>query len=111
MIFKIRRTSRWDDENPSIDGAVKRQFENWQIRSLSEDAFNEKFGEREGLWRSKGKNHKHDERGYCMRQMKDVMFWSIEINTLEELMKIAKECLHPIILSDDSLEIYDDYRE
>lgn len=110
MIFKIRRTSQWDGENPPIDGAVKRSFENWQTRSLNEDAFNKKFGEREGLWRSAGKNHKHDENGFCMRQMDDVMVWSVEVNSLEELINMAKD--HGgIVFTEDALEIYDDYRE
>ena len=112
MIFKISKTSDWfSEDNQPIEGAIKRPFEHWQTRTLSESEFDIKFGEREGLWRSKGKNHKHSKDGYCMRQMDDVMTWSIEINSLEELMKIVSESDHPLVITDNSLEIYDDYRE
>lgn len=38
--------------------------------------------------------------------------YDIEIETLEDLIKFQKEKKHPIIiLGDERLEIYDDYRE
>lgn len=39
--------------------------------------------------------------------------WQIDINTLEELLLLADEVKHPIIVDvrDMSLEIYDDWRE
>lgn len=111
MIFKISKTSDCGAEEPPIDGAIKRPFEHWQTRTLSESEFDIKFGEREGFWRSKGKNHKHDERGYCTRQMDDVMSWSVEINTLEELITLSDKCGHELVLGHQSIEIYDGYRE
>lgn len=41
--------------------------------------------------------------------------WYIEINTLDELIKLSEQCGHPIIIDPFSnfnlLEIYDRYRE
>lgn len=37
--------------------------------------------------------------------------WYIEINTIEELMAFKREVGVPIIIRDNSIEIYDDYRE
>lgn len=37
--------------------------------------------------------------------------WFIEISSLEELIGLAKNTGHEIVLSEGSLEIYDDYRE
>ena len=37
--------------------------------------------------------------------------WAIIINTLEELQALQKEVKHPLIVDDDTIEIYDDYRE
>lgn len=34
-----------------------------------------------------------------------------EINSLEELIEFQKECKHAIILYDNTIEIYDDWRE
>lgn len=45
---------------------------------------------------------------------KIVKHWEVDINTLEELLKIEAEVEYPLIISsDDSLkiEIYDDWRE
>jgi hypothetical protein len=35
----------------------------------------------------------------------------VEINTLEELLQFVSDCGSQIILSDDTIEIYDNYRE
>ena len=37
--------------------------------------------------------------------------WYIEINTLAELMAFKQEVGVPIIIGNNSIEIYDDYRE
>lgn len=44
-----------------------------------------------------------DEKGYPI--------WRIDIDTLEELHKLIEEVDAPVIVYDDKLEIYDDFRE
>ncbi len=41
----------------------------------------------------------------------DDTFWTIEINSLEGLIKLASETTDIIVSKNGSLEIYDDYRE
>lgn len=41
----------------------------------------------------------------------DRIIWYVEINTLEELQALQKEVKCPIIISSNTIEIYDDYRE
>lgn len=115
MIFTVSRTSMWNEDKP-CEEAEKRNFEYWHTRTCTEEKFNEKFSLREGLWRSKGKNHKITKEGYITRQEENRDAWSIEINSLEELMKFYNK-YGAIIISEDlfckssCLEIYDDYRE
>lgn len=35
----------------------------------------------------------------------------ITINTIEELVQLSKDVKHELIINDDCIEIYDDYRE
>lgn len=37
--------------------------------------------------------------------------WCININTLEELISLAREYKRPFIIDENTIEIYDDYRE
>lgn len=37
--------------------------------------------------------------------------WRIEVNSLEELMNIVREAGHPVIIDEQEIEIYNDYRE
>ncbi len=118
MIYSIIRTSNWMDETPPIDKAFIANHECWQTRTCTEEYFNKHFSYREGLWKSKGTNHKEVEGGkWISRQEEDVEKWSIEINTLEELMAIVKEHGDIIIKQNGmntvtpEIEIYDGYRE
>jgi hypothetical protein len=116
MIYVITKTSAYGDEKP-CEEAKKRIFERWHTRTCSEDEFNEKFSDREGLWRSKGKNHTITKDGYITRQEDDEEAWSIEINTLDDLQKLIDKYGSLIIfdqhhaLNVPYIEIYDSYRE
>ena len=115
MKFIISRASEWGDDSPH-NNAKKEFVEHWHIRTCSEESFDEKLSFREGLWRSKGKDHTVTEKGYIKRRESDVEVWIIEINTLEELIKLSSECriiVGPISETHNlpTIEIYDDYRE
>ena len=37
--------------------------------------------------------------------------WYIDINSLEDLQELIEEVKYPLIVSKETIEIYDDYRE
>ncbi len=116
MKFLITRTSDWGDEKP-CEGVVKKRYDDIEIRTLkSVEAFDKKFGSREGGWLSKGENHTINKDGYIQRTHKNKQEgWFIEIKSLEDLMKFKDAMGCEIIVSKKSLinkiEIYDGYRE
>lgn len=116
MKIIISRTSI-DDKKPCKE-AKKGLFPCWDTRSCSEEYFNNSFTE---SWRSRGKNHTKVGK-YITRQLEDIEKWYIEIETLDDLIKLQKKYGDLIIKSylfdkykgkDNILEIeiYDDYRE
>lgn len=114
MKFRITRTSgNYFDEAKPCEKAVKGTYLYTHTRSCTEEEFNRKHAHREGLWRSKGINHRVDSRGYIQRE-DEIEGFLIEINTLEELVAFIDEVGEIIISKDNPLpeiEIYDDYRE
>lgn len=42
---------------------------------------------------------------------REVTRWFIEVSTIEELIELQREAVHSIILNEQTIEIYDDYRE
>lgn len=118
MIFVISRTSYWD-KKPCKE-AIKIPVEHWHTRTCkSFKEFDERFGEQEGNWLSKGKNHKIIN-GNIMRQEDYQDEWCIEINSLDELLSLHEKYGNLIISSSYnssptgqplSIEIYDGYRE
>ena len=118
MKFIVKRTSLWDDRQP-IKEAKKVLIPFWHTRTCSEEYFNKNFSKSEGLWRSKGKNHKELGKNEITRQEEDRYAWMVEVNSLEELLKITEKYGEIIISNYNNgdenklfeLEIYDDYRE
>lgn len=114
MKFKLRRTSAYGDK--PIENCKKVRVDSWHIRSVSEEEFNKRFSEREGLWRSKGEKHRVTSEGFIARVDSKETVYVVEINTLDDLIAFVKE--HGTLVIDEpdltglpSLEIYDDYRE
>lgn len=69
----------------------------------------------EDRFRSVGFNHRVSENGDLLRNMK-VTRWFIEINSLDELVALAKEAEKEnpergIVFDGETIEIYDSYRE
>jgi len=114
MNFIISKTSQWNDEKP-VKSAKKITVGYWHERTCTEEFFNERFGKNEGLWKSKGVKHQKTHNGEWIKRLQEETKWTIEINTLEELIKFCKKHGNIIVDSDDcdipSIEIYDDYRE
>lgn len=100
MTFKVSRTSQWHfekDKPPCKNASATVEEYEFKVRVFDET------GKR--IWQSNIRK-------------KDI--WTIEINTLEELMELKKEVNEDggevgLIIFDDeetpSIEIYDDYRE
>ena len=118
MIYIVSKTSQYGQDYPPFENSFKHKHENWQTRSCTEEYFDKNHSAREGSWRSNGKNHKTCNEGkWITRQHPDVDLWSIEINSLEELLRFIEDNGRIIIgQSNDNggvmeIEIYDDYRE
>jgi hypothetical protein len=115
MEFIVTRTSEYDLKPCTI--AFKSRKEYWHTRTCTEEEFNKRFSECEGLWRSKGKNHTITKDGYITRQEESMECWKVKISSLKELKKFVNQ-YGTIIIGIDShneklytIEIYDDYRE
>ena len=77
MKFIISRASEYDDNISPHDDAKREFVESWHIRTCSEEYFDEKLSFREGLWRSKGKDHTVTEKGCIKRRESDIEVWII----------------------------------
>jgi hypothetical protein len=117
MDFIITRTSIYDADDKPVEEAFKKSVEYWHTRTCTEEEFNRKFSEREGLWKSKGKNHKITEKGYITRQEENKEMWFISLKNFEQLKNFIEKYGNIIIgkknINDKDfvIEIYDDYRE
>ena len=108
MIYIISRTSN-DGKQPCKE-AYETEVPNWHERYCSEEYYNEHFAKDEGgTWRSKGTDHKCNTRK-IKRLEGNKTVWVVEIKTLEELQKFIKRHGH-IVMDEEEIEIYDDYRE
>ena len=112
MKFRISRTSAYN-KKPCQEAHIMSVPE-WHTRTCTEGEFNERFSEKEGLWRSKGRNHKTVNDGkWISRREKNQKVWGIEIDSLDELIIFSEEYGELVLSCGDmpKIEIYDDYRE
>lgn len=120
MIFEIVRTSLFYSKDKNI-----RPFEkSFPIEIMKID---ERFvHDPEELldkntrvnWYKVGTNHRINKKGYIERDLGIVQRWGVEINSLEDLLKLKEEVKSNLIIGSSSeneyfpcIEIYDDYRE
>lgn len=119
MKFIITRTSEWGNHSPCAE-AKKEQIVKIETRTFhSPEEFDKKFENREGNWFSVGTNHRIGKNDYICRDREMMNVWTIEINSIEELVALSRK-YGEIIIADHyldindghpTLEIYDDYRE
>jgi len=115
MKFIIDRTSYYDGK--PCKGAFKSKVEYWHERTCSEEYFDKHFSDKEGLWRSKGKNHTVINKNWITRKEEDNEVWCINIDSLKELLKFMEKYGDIVIMpysynnKDIKIEIYDGYRE
>lgn len=118
MKFTVRRASEWNDNNAPCEEAKRDSIVKVEVRTLrSPEAFDEKYAYREGKWLSVGTNHRINKDGYIERDNGMVDVWSVEINTLDELIEFCNK-YGDIVIEDGwqnkaykHILIYDDYIE
>jgi hypothetical protein len=115
MKFIISR-ARGGKGKPHEDAFLS-EHEVWDTRYCSEEFFNTDLARNGRLWRSQGTKHKVTGNGHISRMTGKKELWTIEIPTLDDLVKFMKQN-ERIILEDDPgtyvtpmLTIYDDYIE
>lgn len=120
MKFIITRTSDYGDCSSPCAEAREDQLVRIETRALySLEEFDKRFADREGSWFSVGTNHRIGRNGYICRDREMMNVWTIEINSIEELIALSRKYGKIIITdyyldtNDDypTIEIYDDYRE
>lgn len=118
MKFVVRRTSEWNDKVSPCKEAKRDSIVRVETRTcLSPEEFDERFAKREGKWLSVGTNHRVNEKGWIVRDNGLIDVWSVEVNTLDELVEfynkygrlVIKDCMWNEAYKE--IEIYDDYRE
>jgi len=121
MEFLIERTGLWNNEKPCDDKRLfEKQYDKCEVRTLNSfEAFNLKFGESEGNWKSKGIEHCINSDGFVQRIITTAQKgWFIDLKTLEEIMQFKKTIGFDIIIKNSmwnkqisSIEIHDGWRE
>jgi len=108
MIFKVMRTSDcFSEDRPPCNGAFMKVFPIIDTRTLSEEEFDSKFSIK---WRDYGTGHKKLGKNKISRKTGDQTLWAIDIDSIDSLMDFIKKN-GGIVLDENSIEIYDTYRE
>lgn len=118
MKFIVSRTSIWNEEESPCEEARRDSVpyvESYNFKT-PEEFDKSSVMRREGSWLSVGTNHRLNKKGHITRDngIRDV--WSIEINSIEELIEFVNK-YGEIVVQDDfcsdykEIEIYDDWRE
>lgn len=121
MKFIISCTSDYGDYSSPCAEAKEDRVVRIETRTLrTPEEFDKKFAAREGAWLSVGTNHRIGRNGYICRDREMMNVWTIEINSIEELIALSRKYGEKIIVADHylsvndeypTLEIYDGYRE
>lgn len=118
MKFTVSRASVWHDEDIRCEEAKRDSIVRVETRTcLSPEEFDERFAKQEGKWLSIGSNHRVDEKGWITRDNGMIDVWSVEIDTLDELMEFCEKYGDIVIRNCTwnkaykEILIYDDYIE
>ena len=102
MKFIVIRESKWclNDEDICIDEAMRESIVCIETRTYyTPEEFDAKHAHREGEWLSVGTNHRVDENGWITRD-KMIDVWSVEINTVDELIKFCDKYGGTVMIRD-----------
>lgn len=118
MKFIVSRTSVWGTKTSPCEEAKRDSIVRVETRTFhTPEEFDARFSYVEGKWLSVGTNHRVDERGWITRDNGLTDVWSVEINTLDELIEFCDKYGSVVIenctwnKTYKEIEIYDDYRE
>ncbi len=121
MKFAIRKTSHWGNGEMPYKTAVQEYVPQYDVRTCTEEYYNNNMPRMRGReteprqkWRDTGTEHTVLPNGHISRRMpQDRLIWTIEIESLEQLMALQNEVGSLVISYDNmpSIEIYDTYRE
>lgn len=118
MKFIVERASLWDDTISPCEEATRDSIIRVETRTLrSPEEFNAKCSKYEGEWFSVGTNHRINKNGWITRDREMIDVWSIEINSIDELIKfyekygdiVIRDCVYNRAYKE--ILIYDDYIE
>lgn len=115
MKFRISRASKLANLEKPCEEAELSNIKLWDERYCNEETFNRKHGKMDGLWKSKGKNHKTLKNGNIAREVGQNKVWTINISTFKELTNFLDKYGESIINTPKEHEqygtitIYDDY--
>ena len=118
MKFVITRTSSRDNEKP-CEGAILEKYIRVDQRGVDDPAKIPAYQGKVDWWYSEGSNHRV-ENGNITRDLKESYGWVIEINLLEDLVRLGEKLGEPLIIGNggtrcknsvSEIEIYDSYRE
>lgn len=108
MMFKITRTSMYNESKPPCEEAFQAVFPVYDQRTFKTfEEHDTRFPN--SLWLSCGTEHKIEPFGIS-RRMADQQGWAVNIDTLEQLRAFVSK-YGQCIVGDDEVEIYDGYRE
>jgi hypothetical protein len=105
MKFKITRTRDWNRNKPCKKAIKVEDVQTHTIKDVT-SPYDLMMGIEK--WYADGVNHRVGDN--CLQRDFISHHWEIEINTIEELLDLIKE-EGEIVMGDDSIEIYDNYRE
>ena len=118
MKFVISRTSLWDASKCPCEEAKRDSVTREETYRFHTPEEYDKYHvmRHEGNWLSIGTNHRVNKNGYITRDNGMMDVWSIEINSLEELIEFVDKYGEIVIYdsmgnSHKEIEIYDDWRE
>jgi hypothetical protein len=104
MKFSITRLSTNKKPVPSAKKVI---LPSWDIRSCTEEYFNQHLAKPPETWRSEFTEHMVLSDGSIARRFpKDKKAWLIEISSLEELLAFSGEVESSLIVSGTTKELY-----
>jgi len=105
MKFRIERVSEFNNEIQPYPNTFREKV------VIRDEELKDHPRQDWDIFTQRGINHRVE--GDLFVRDLEVEAWVIEINTLEELMRLGKETGEPIIIFEDEMkiEIYDSYRE
>lgn len=118
MKFIVSRTSDAFSRKPPCNEAKRDKIVRVDTRTFpTPEEFDLRRSAIEGKWFDVGTNHRIDERGYITRDNGTIEVWTIELNSLVDLIdfcdKYGDAVIQPCCFNKSykEIEIYDDYRE